>query len=95
MSALTHRRRCLLAMALLLLLTGCGKLEQARDKLKGDTTRPCFDHEECFANEYCANGKCAPYTGTTRTEPDEPYDLGRYLYDLGDAADAGDLADQR
>ena len=74
----------------LLLLGGCGKLEGVTSKLKPKKPlRPCFDHEECFANEYCAEGTCKPYTGTTTGNPRPPLDLSAYDYDLGLDEDLG------
>lgn len=36
----------------------------------GERDRPCVEHEECFADEYCNhNNICRPYDGSTRTEP--------------------------
>ncbi len=75
---------------------GCGQIDSFTSKLKPKkTSRPCFDHEECFAGEYCAKGICAPYTGTTSTSPVNQADLGAYIYDLGQSKDLGQDADMQ
>lgn len=84
----------LLALTLLLMLCGCGRLEGVTGKLKPKKpVRPCFDHEECFAGEYCAEGSCRPYEGTTTGRPRPQLDLSAYDYDLGAEEDLGEEAD--
>jgi hypothetical protein len=57
---------CLMIWCLVLCAPGCGE----------DGVRRCIERAECFAGEYCARGKCAPYKGRVDTE---------------DAPDHGDL----
>lgn len=86
-----------LLMSLALLIpgaSGCGRIEGVTERFKPKkTARPCFDHEECFAGEYCAQGTCKPYEGTTTGNPRPTFDLGAYDYDLGGHEDLGEDAD--
>tara|TARA_B100000686_G_scaffold331879_1_gene395966 strand:- start:810 stop:1073 length:264 start_codon:yes stop_codon:yes gene_type:complete len=82
------------ALILAILLGGCGRIEGLTSKLKPKKpVRPCFDHEECFAGEYCAEGSCKPYQGTTTGNPRPQLDLSAYDYDLGAKEDLGVDAD--
>ncbi len=97
MTSLSPRILAPIILAMCSLQPACGgPLDEAPAKAKGflqklrpkKPSRPCFDHEECFAGEYCAEGTCRPYQGRTVGRPVDRPDLSAYIYDLG-APDMG------
>lgn len=89
----------LIALSCTLLFVGAcgGPIDEAPAKARDffkklrptKPTRACFDHEECFAGEYCAEGTCKPYEGRTVGRAVDRPDLDSYLYDLGEPEDMG------